>query len=105
MGPQDNLETFLELYEHLALLWGWPMEQWVACLIPLLSREAQLAAQQLLVANMMEYPDLKRAILQQVGRTPRAAASALPVPDPLRCRLTIFLRPETLRCLPDMTVG
>ncbi len=35
-----------------------------------LSGEAQLAAQQLLVQNLLVYDDLKRAILQRVGRNP-----------------------------------
>lgn len=70
MGLQDNPEAFLELYECSALVWGWLEEQWVARLLLLLSREAQLLAQQLLVANLMGYPDLKWAILQRVGQTP-----------------------------------
>lgn len=36
-------EAFLELYVRSALAWGWPLEQWLAHLLPLLSREAQLA--------------------------------------------------------------
>ncbi len=39
-------------------------------LIPLLTGEAQVAAQQLPVANLLAYEDLKRAILQRVGRNP-----------------------------------
>ncbi len=39
-------------------------------LIPLLTGEAQLAAQQLPVQNLLVYEDLKRAILQRVGRSP-----------------------------------
>ncbi|XP_046704286.1 zinc finger protein 24-like [Silurus meridionalis] len=39
-------------------------------LLPLHSGEAQLAAQQLPADRMLEYDDLKRAILQRVGRTP-----------------------------------
>lgn len=35
--------------------------------IPLLSGEAQVAAQQLPVQNLLVYDDLKRAILQWVG--------------------------------------
>ncbi len=40
-------------------------------LIPLLTGEAQVAAQQLPVANLLAYEDLKRAILQRVGRNPK----------------------------------
>ncbi|XP_067296475.1 uncharacterized protein [Pseudorasbora parva] len=49
---------------------GWPRAQWPVRLIPLLTGEAQAAAQQLPVANLLEYEDLKRAIIQRVGRTP-----------------------------------
>ncbi len=38
--------------------------------IPLLTGEAQVAAQQLPVANLLAYEDLKRAILQRVARNP-----------------------------------
>ncbi len=38
--------------------------------LPLLTGEAQVAAQQLPVANLMAYDDLKRAILQRFGRNP-----------------------------------
>ncbi len=43
---------------------------WSVRLIPLLTREAQVAAQQLPVANLLAYDDLKQAILQRVGRSP-----------------------------------
>ncbi len=43
---------------------------WPVRLIPLLTGEAQLAAQQLPVQNLLVYDDLKRAILQRVGRNP-----------------------------------
>lgn len=33
MGQQDNLEAFLELYEHSMMAWGWPEGQWAACLL------------------------------------------------------------------------
>ncbi len=47
MGPQDDPEAFLDL-----------------------CGEVQLAAQQLPVQNLLVYDDLKRAILQRVGRSP-----------------------------------
>lgn len=55
MGPHDNPEAFLYLFERSA-----PVR-----LIPLLSREAQIAAQQLPVQKLLVYDDLRRAILQQ----------------------------------------
>ncbi len=57
---------------------GGPRLDWPVRLIPLLTGEAQLAAQQLPVQNLLVYDDLKRAILQRVGQEPRAAPPALP---------------------------
>ncbi|XP_052387247.1 uncharacterized protein LOC127934122 [Carassius gibelio] len=45
--------------------------QWPVRLIPLLTGEVQVVAQQLPVANLLAYDDLKRAILQRVGRNPK----------------------------------
>ena len=70
MGPQDDPEAFLELFEKSAEACGWPRDQWPVRLIPLLSGESQVAAQQLPVANLLVFDDLKRAILQRVGRSP-----------------------------------
>ncbi|XP_052472370.1 uncharacterized protein LOC128028987 [Carassius gibelio] len=70
MGAQDDPEAFLELFEKSAEACGWPREQWPVRLIPLLSGEAQVAAQQLPVANLLVFDDLKRAIIQRVGRSP-----------------------------------
>ncbi len=70
MGPQDDPEAFLDLFEKTAEACGCPQMNWPVRLIPLLTREAQLAAQQLPVQNLLAYDDLKRAILQRVGRNP-----------------------------------
>lgn len=70
MELQDNPEAFLDLFEHAAEARGWPEFQWAAHLLPFLSGEAQFAAQQFPVMNLLEYPDLKWAILQRVGHTP-----------------------------------
>ncbi len=70
MGPQDDPEAFVDLFEKTAEACGWARTQWSVRLIPLLTGEAQVAAQQLPVASLLAYDDLKRAILQRVGRTP-----------------------------------
>ncbi len=69
-GPHDDPEAFVDLFEKTAEAWGWARSQWPVRLIPLLTGEAQVAAQQLPVANLLAYEDLKRAILQRVGRNP-----------------------------------
>ncbi|XP_051523485.1 uncharacterized protein LOC127423327 [Myxocyprinus asiaticus] len=70
MGAADDPEAFLDLFKRTADIWGWPLGQWSARLIPLLSGEVQLAAQQLPATSLLAYGDLKRAILQRVGHTP-----------------------------------
>ncbi|XP_051989667.1 zinc finger protein 445-like [Xyrauchen texanus] len=70
MGPADDTEAFIDLFERTAEIWGWPQDQWAARLVPLLSGEAQLAAQQLPASSLLAYPDLRKAILQRVGRSP-----------------------------------
>ncbi|XP_039525223.1 uncharacterized protein LOC120479052 [Pimephales promelas] len=69
MGPQDDPEAFLDLFERSAEAREWPKEDWPLRLIPLLSGESQIAAHQLPVSNLLVYDDLKRAIIQRVGRT------------------------------------
>ncbi len=49
-------------------------------LIPLLTGEAQVAAQQLPVANLLAYEGLKRAILQRVGRNPESSTDNASAP-------------------------
>ncbi len=70
MGPHDDPEAFVDLFEKTAEACGWARAHWSVRLIPLLTGEAQVAAQQLPVANLLAYDDLKRAILQRVGRSP-----------------------------------
>ncbi|XP_039513052.1 uncharacterized protein LOC120468602 [Pimephales promelas] len=69
MGPQDEPEAFLDLFERTAEARGWPKTDWPLRLIPLLSGESQLAAHQLPVSSLLVYQDLRRAILQRVGRS------------------------------------
>ncbi|XP_060774613.1 uncharacterized protein LOC132884734 [Neoarius graeffei] len=69
MGPQDDPEAFITLFEQVAEASGWPMEQRAARLLPLLTGEAQLAALQLPADRRLAYADLRRAVLQRVGRT------------------------------------
>ncbi|XP_046715814.1 zinc finger protein 213-like [Silurus meridionalis] len=70
MGTQDDVEALLKLFERVAVVGEWTGMERALRLLPLLSGEAQLAAQQLPADRMLEYDDLKRAILQRVGRTP-----------------------------------
>lgn len=66
----DDPEAFLDLFERAAEACEWPQTSWSVYLITLLSGEAQKAAQQLQVQNLLIYEDLKKAILQRVGLSP-----------------------------------
>ncbi|XP_057182791.1 uncharacterized protein LOC130549568 [Triplophysa rosa] len=68
MGPEEDPEAFLDLFEKTAETSDWPPEDWAWRLLPLLSEEAQLVARPLPVQNLLVFNDLKRAILQRVGR-------------------------------------
>ncbi len=57
MGPQDDPEAFIDLFERTAEACRWPQVNWPERLIPLLSGEAQMAAQQLPVQNLLVYDD------------------------------------------------
>ncbi|XP_060781588.1 uncharacterized protein LOC132889279 [Neoarius graeffei] len=70
MGPHDDPEAFLALFEQAAEAWGWPVEQRAARLLPLLMGEAQLATLQLPANSRLVYADLCQAVLQRVGHTP-----------------------------------
>ncbi len=70
MGPHDDPEAFVDLFEKTAEAYGWARVHWPVRLIQLLTGEAQVAAQKLPVANLLAYDDLKRAILQRIGRSP-----------------------------------
>lgn len=51
MGPHDDPKAFLSLFEHV-------VETWVARLLPLLTKETHLAAQQLPAFNRLDYGQL-----------------------------------------------
>ncbi len=77
MGPQDDPEAFLDLFEKTAAACGWPQTDWPVRLIPLLTGEAVGGA----AAASPEPPGLRRpkASHPPAGRPePRAAPPALP---------------------------
>ncbi|XP_051548127.1 uncharacterized protein LOC127437324 [Myxocyprinus asiaticus] len=84
LGPEDDPEAFVELFELVMEAAEWPESQWAVRLLPLLSGDVQLAAQQLPVANLLGYQDLKCAILQLVGRRAARPAFAQQLRDSCR---------------------
>lgn len=70
MGPDGDLKAFLETFEWVAVLTGWPWEQWAALLAPCLSGSAQMAYQGLLILVAQHYRHVKTAILDTLDITP-----------------------------------
>ncbi len=105
MGPHDDPEAFVDLFEKTAEACGWARTQWPVRLIPLLTREVQVAAQQLPVANLLAYEDLKRAILQTRRPKPRAAPSTLPLRGTRGLRPTVCDGSAAPGCLPQVAHG
>ena len=76
MTPQDDLEAFVELFERAAEDCGWPKKDWAIRLLPLLTGEAQLAAQKLPAQLQRGYNKLKKAVIHRVGRSNTIRGSA-----------------------------
>ncbi|XP_075771602.1 uncharacterized protein LOC142823854 [Pelodiscus sinensis] len=70
LGPQDDPEAFLTTFERVATAARWPPDQWATLLAPYLSGPAQLAYRSLAVADALNYPKVREAILDQVGHSP-----------------------------------
>ncbi|KAK5869776.1 hypothetical protein PBY51_024467 [Eleginops maclovinus] len=55
MSADDDPEAYLDIFEGTAAACGWPEEEWAVRLLPLLTREAQLAAHSLPASDRHEY--------------------------------------------------
>ena len=70
MSPEDDPQTFLEMFEATAEACSWPVTEWAVRVLPLLSGEAQTAALSLPAVTRGRYPDVRRAVLARMGRSP-----------------------------------
>lgn len=68
-GSSCEPKAFIQLFEATVVAWGWATLQWAGHLFLIPSREEQFVAKQLPATNLLEYPDRKWAIPQQVGLT------------------------------------
>ncbi|KAJ8409401.1 hypothetical protein AAFF_G00228020, partial [Aldrovandia affinis] len=70
MGPDDDSEAFVELFERTATACGWLVAEWALRLLPLLSGESQIAAGSVPAIAVADYPTLRATILERVGLKP-----------------------------------
>ena len=59
LGPEDDVEAYLEVFERTARRESWPEEQWAHILSPFLTGPAQQASQDLSAETASQYPALK----------------------------------------------
>ena len=62
LGPGDDVEAYLEVFERTARRESWPEYQWAHILSPFLTGPAQQASQDLPAETAGQYPVLKQAI-------------------------------------------
>ena len=74
LGPEDDVEAYLEVFERTAQREGWPEEQWAHIVAPFLTGPAQQASQDLPADVARQYPALKQAILAYYGHNLAARA-------------------------------
>ncbi|KAL1270491.1 hypothetical protein QQF64_029507 [Cirrhinus molitorella] len=74
MTVHDDAETYLQMFETLAVREGWPREDWARVLAPLLTGEPQRAYFSMPTERSESYDELRKEILGRVGLSPIAAA-------------------------------
>ena len=70
MGEADDAEAFLETFQGVAQVSGWPRQEWAHRLLPLLTGEAQLAAHCLPAGAQPDYGTIASAIQDRLGLCP-----------------------------------
>ena len=95
--PDDDIETYIALFERTAARENWPRAEWANNLMPFLTGEAQKACRDLSVADAVNYDRVKVAILAQYGLSLPARAQR--VHDwnydpavPVRAQITTLVR-------------
>ncbi|XP_070790292.1 zinc finger and SCAN domain-containing protein 22-like [Pituophis catenifer annectens] len=63
-SPWEDPKVFLASFEQVAQACQWPREEWVACLLPALSGEAEEAFQKVEIGERDNYGKVKAAILK-----------------------------------------
>lgn len=76
LGPEDEVEAFLETFEQTLEAAQWPKEQWAYILGPYLTGEAQAAVKVLPKQDAGKYQVVKDAILNRFEITPETSRSS-----------------------------
>ena len=74
LTPDDDLESYLELFERTAVRERWPGGEWGSIIAPFLSGEAQKVCRELSAVDARDYNKLKTAILATQGYSMPARA-------------------------------
>ena len=74
LGPDDDVEAYLEVFERTARREKWPEDQWAHILSPFLTGPAQQASQDMMPEHASHHPTLKQAILAYYGHSLAARA-------------------------------
>lgn len=77
MTREDDVETYLDLFEKTAQRERWPRADWANLILPLLTGEAQKACCDLTVHEATNYEVVKRAIIAQYGLSLPAKAQRI----------------------------
>lgn len=64
---EDDVESYLELFERVATREKWPRNNWANILMPFLTGDAQRACQDLPATDAANYVELKATIPAQYG--------------------------------------
>ena len=67
LTPDDDVETYITLFERAATREKWPRAEWANNLMPFLTGEAQKACRDLSAADAVSFDKVKTAILAQYG--------------------------------------
>lgn len=73
LGPDDEIEAYLETFERTAEAAQWPRDQWAHILGPYLTGEAQAAVRTLSKQDAASYKAVKEAILDRYEVTPETS--------------------------------
>jgi len=70
MTAVDDPQIFIDMFRATAEACGWPEAEWAVRLLPLLTGDARTAALALPAAARVDFPEVRRAVLDRTGQSP-----------------------------------